>query len=99
MRTIHRTTLSALAALSLLAAYLVTAAAAAARPVQPAEHPGFPNLGPVTSQVEPSSTIVTTGSPWWTFALIAAGAALFAVAASLLATRLHHRSATRRAIV
>jgi hypothetical protein len=42
---------------------------------------------------------VTTGSPWWTFVLIAAAAALVAVAATLLATRLYHRSATRPAIV
>ena len=99
MRTIHRITVSTLAALSLLAAYLLTAAAAAAGPVQPPERPGFPDLGPITSQVEPSSTIVTSGSPWWTFALIAAAAALVAVAATLLATRLYHRSTARPAIV
>jgi ABC-type branched-subunit amino acid transport system permease subunit len=100
MRTIHRITVSTLAAFSLLAAYLLTAAATAvAGPVQPHERAGFPDLGPVTSQVAPSSTIVTTGSPWWTFVLIAAAAALVAVAATLIVTRLYHRSATRPAIV
>jgi hypothetical protein len=102
MRTIRHITVSTLAALSLLAAYLLTAVAAAAGPVQPHEGNGFPDSAAavaVPSQVAPSSTIVTTGSPWWTFALIAAAAALVAVAATLLVTRLYHRSATRPAIV
>ena len=99
MRTIRYITVSTLAALSLLAAYLVSAAVAVAGPVQPPERPGFPDLGPVTSPVAPSSTIVTTGSPWWTFALIAAGAALVAGAATLLVTRLHHAPAARPASV
>ncbi len=98
MRTIRYITVSTLAALSLLAAYLLTAAAAVAGPVQPPERPGFPDLGPVTSPLAPSSTIVTTGSPWWTFVLIAAAAALVAVAATLLVTRLYHRPAIRPVI-
>jgi ABC-type branched-subunit amino acid transport system permease subunit len=99
MHTIRYITGSALAAISLVVAYLVTAAAATAGPVQPPERSGFPDPGPVTSQVVPSSTIVTTGSPWWTFVLIAAGAALVAVAATLLVSRLRQQSVTRPAIV
>jgi len=101
MRTIRYITVSTLAALSLLAAYLVSAAAAVAGPVQPHEGNGVPDSAAavaVAPQVAPSSTIVTTGSPWWTFVLIAAAAALVAVAATLLVTRLHRRSARRPVI-
>jgi hypothetical protein len=94
MRTIRHNTTSTPAPISLLAASLPTAGAAAAGPVQPPERPGFPDYGAVTSQVAPSSTIVTTGSPWWTFALIAAAAAVVAVAATLLVSRLHRATAT-----
>jgi hypothetical protein len=88
MYTIRRTTTATLALLSLAAAYLAAAATASAIP-----HPlpaGGQGTIPVQPNPAPTSVVVTTGSPWWTFVLVAAAGVAFAVITSLLISRLRH---------
>ena len=88
MYTIRRTTTATLALLSLAIAYLAAAAAASAIPILPPG--GIQGAVPVQPNPAPTSVVVTTGSPWWTFVLVAAAGAAFAVGAALLIARLRH---------
>jgi len=83
MCTIRRITTAALAMLCLATASLWAAAAAIAVPIEPpAGGPGLPQP-PVVPQVPPTSTIVTNGSPWWTFVVVAAVTAAVTAATAL----------------
>jgi hypothetical protein len=77
MTTIHRIATCTVAALTVAAAYLLTASAASAsrQPLQPDN----PISGPPQTGSGRTTTIVTTGSPWWTFVLVAAAGATFAL--------------------
>jgi hypothetical protein len=85
MTTIHRIATGTLTALTIVAAYLLTASAASAsrQPLQ-SDNP-FP--GPQTGSGG-TTTIVTTGSPWWTFVLVAAAGATFALCLAAAARKL-----------
>ena len=85
MYTVRRITTATFALLCCVIACLVTATAAAAGPTQPVDHPGFPQVQP--PQVQPTSTVITNGSSWWTFALAAAIGAVVAVGIVLLVAR------------
>src|SRR6266496_2871566 len=88
MYTIRRTTTATLALLSLAVAYLAAAATASAIPILPPG--GIQGNVQVQPTVTPTSTVITTGSPWWTFVLVAAAGAAFAVVTGLLIGRLRH---------
>ena len=88
MYTIRRTTTATLALLSLAVAYLAAAATASAIPILPPG--GIQGNVQVQPGVTPTSTVITTGSPWWTFVLVAAAGAAFAVVTGLLIGRLRH---------
>jgi hypothetical protein len=88
MYTIRRTTTTTLALLSLAVAYLAAAATASAIPILPPD--GIQGNVQVQPSVTPTSTVITTGSPWWTFVLAAAAGAAFAAAIGFLVARLRH---------
>ncbi len=88
MSTIRRTTTATLALLSLAVAYLAAAATASAIPILPPG--GIQGTIPVQPNPAPTSVVITTGSPWWTFVLVAAAGAAFAVVTGLLIGRLRH---------
>ena len=92
MTTVRRLTVQILAALGLIAGYLATAAVASASPAPVSDGDGFPAV-PVAPTGTPTSTIVTTGSPWWTFVLVAVAAIAVTVLAGMLMGKLRHRSA------
>ncbi|HSR92595.1 MAG TPA: hypothetical protein VLK88_14925 [Gemmatimonadales bacterium] len=91
MITARRLTVLLLAA-GLIAGYLATSSLATASPAPVDDGKGFPAV-PVAPVGTPTSTIVTTGSPWWTFALVAAAAIAVTVLATVLVGKLRHRSA------
>jgi hypothetical protein len=86
MTTIHRIATSTVAALAIVAAYLLTASAASASR-QPLG-PDNPFSGQPQTGSGGTTTIVTTGSPWWTFVLVAAASIAFALCLSVLVGRL-----------
>ena len=92
MTTVRRFTVQLLAALGAVAAYLTTAALAAASPAPVNDGNGIPAV-PVTPTGGPTSTIITTGSPWWTFVLVAAAAIAVTLLAAMLVGKLPHRTA------
>ena len=86
MTTIRRITASTVAALTVVAAYLLTASAASASR-QPLG-PDNPFSGQPQTGSGGTTTIVTTGSPWWTFVLVAAAGAAFALCLAAVLGRL-----------
>lgn len=92
MTTVRRLTVLLLAALGLIACYLATAAVAPASPAPVNDGDGFPAVS-VAPTGTTTSTIVTTGSPWWTFVLVAVAAIAVTVLAAMLIGKLRHRSA------
>lgn len=99
MYTIRRITTATLALLCLLAACLSAAATASAVPIEPGA--GVQGAVPVPPQPTPTSTVITTGSPWWTFVLVAVAGAAFAAGIGFLVARLRHarHGADRRPLV
>jgi hypothetical protein len=88
MTVIHRTTAAFLGTLASLGALLI--AASAARP-GPAPDP---QPGPVSQTTPPTMTIVHSGSPWWTFVLVAGAAIAATLLVASLVSRIRHRVAT-----
>ena len=75
---------------------LATAAIAVASPVDPNDGNAFPTSVPQSPTVPPNTTIVNSGSPWWTFVLVAAAAVAVTLLVSLLISRLRrHDAATQ----
>lgn len=93
MHRIRRAATAILAPVGLLAAYLTAAASASAVPIEPGG--GVQGSLPVPASATPTTTVITTGSPWWTFVLVAVAGAAFAVIASLLITWLRHTKTAR----
>jgi hypothetical protein len=78
MTVIHRTTATALAALAGLGALLIAASASTA---QPAPDPPYP--GPASTPTSPPTVVIVhSGSPWWTFVLVAMAAVIIPVLAT-----------------
>jgi hypothetical protein len=86
MYTLRRTTAATVALLCLLATYLSAAATASAVPIEPGA--GIQGAIPVQPNPTPTSVLITTGSPWWTFVLVAAAGAAFAAVTGLVVGRL-----------
>lgn len=99
MNTIQRITTSTIAAVTLLATYLLTAATASASPAPVNDGSGFPPPNYGTSGTGGvTTTIVNTGSPWWTFALVAAAGVASAAGAAVLISRVRHHKPARLAV-
>ncbi len=89
MTTARRVHVLLFATVTIVAGYLVGARSAAASPASPNDGNGFgpPQIG---STPAPFTRVVTTGSPWWAFVLVAAAACAVTVLAVLLVIRLRH---------
>ena len=99
MNTIHRIATGTVAALAILAAYVLTTATATATrpPVNVGDGYSRPDGGTGgTGGV--TTTIVNNGSTWWTFVLVAAAGVAFATGIAMLLSRLRHRRSTRLAV-
>ena len=89
MTVIHRTTATALAALANLGALLIAASAATA---QPAPDPPYP--GPASTPTSPPTVVIVhSGSPWWTFVLVAIAAVAATLLVAWLVSRIRHHTA------
>jgi hypothetical protein len=89
MLTARRLTAPALLALSLVLAYLAGSAAAGARPAPPADG-GY--VGP-TLPSPPTVVVTHTGSPVWTYVVVALAAAVLTLALAWAVTRFRHPQA------
>jgi hypothetical protein len=88
MLTARRLTAPALLTVTLALAYLATATAASAMPAPP------PDGGYVGQPPLPPTTVVThTGSPMWTYVVVALAAAVLTLALAWLVARLRHARA------
>jgi hypothetical protein len=83
MATIQRIAASTVAALTVIGVYTASAASASRRPLESDN----PFSGSPTGHGG-TTTIVNTGSPWWTFVLVAAAGAAFAVCVAALVGRM-----------
>lgn len=88
MYSIRRIAIATVALLCLLAAYVSAAATASAVPIEPGA--GLQGAIAVPSQPTPTSIVISNGSPWWTFVLVAVAGAACAFATALLVSRLRH---------
>jgi len=85
MLTTRRLTAPALLTLTLALAYLATAATASARQAPPADG-GY--VGQPTTH--PTTVVTHTGSPMWTYLVVALAAAVLTLALAWTVTRLRH---------
>ena len=74
MTVIRRITATVLAAVGTVLGLLAAASVAAASPVSPNDGNGFPTSVPQPPTGTPTNSVVDSGSPWWTFVLVAAAA-------------------------
>jgi hypothetical protein len=97
MTIIRRITATVLATVGTVLGLLAVASVAAASPVSPNDGDGFPTTvsRPPTGT---TSTVVNSGSPWWTFVLVAAAAVAVTLLVALLVSRIRqHSTATQLA--
>jgi hypothetical protein len=87
MAVIRRITASVIATVGTVVGLLAAAAAAAASPAPPNDGNAFPSV-PQAPATTPTTTIVNSGSPWWTFVLVAAAAIAVTLLVSLVVSRL-----------
>ena len=93
MIVIRRITATVLATVATVLGLLAAAAAGAASPVDPNDGNGFPTSVPQAPTGPPNTTIVNSGSPWWTFVLVAAAAVAVTLLVGLLISRLRRHDA------
>ena len=97
MTVIRRIATTVLATVGTVLGLLAAASVASASPVSPNDGYGFP-----TSVTQPptgtTNTVVNSGSPWWTFVLVAAAAVAVTLLVALVVNRIRqHSSATQLA--
>jgi hypothetical protein len=96
MTALRRLITAILATVGTVAGLLVTAALAAATPAPVNDGNAFTASVPQGPATTPTTTIVNSGSPWWTFVLVAAAAVAVTLLVSLLVSRLRrHDPATQ----
>ena len=94
MTVIRRITATVLAMVGTVLGLLAAASVAAASPVSPNDGDGFPASVPQA----PTNTVVNSGSPWWTFVLVAAAAVAVTLLVALVVSRIRqHSTATQLA--
>lgn len=93
MTTIHRATIGLLTLLAVTAGYLITTATASAIPIEPGG--GVQGGLTVPPAGTPTRTVITTGSEWWQFLLVAAAGAAFATLVAVMTARLRHLRSAR----
>jgi hypothetical protein len=91
MTVIRRLITTVLTTVGTIAGLLVAAGAAAAAPAPVNDGNAFPPV-PQAPATSPTTTIVNTGSPWWTFALVAAVAVALTLLVILAASRFRRHS-------
>ena len=94
MAVIRRITVTVLATLGTATGLLVTAAIAAATPAPVNDGNAFTASVPQGPATTPTTTIVNSGSPWWTFVLVAAAAVAVTLLVILAVSRMHRHAAT-----
>ena len=94
MTTIRRLITTVLATIGTIAGLLVTAAVAGAAPVPVNDGNAFTASVPQGPATTPTTTIVNSGSPWWTFVLVAAAAIAVTLLVMLAVSRMHRHAAT-----
>jgi hypothetical protein len=93
MTVIRRIIAAALAAVATVVGLLAAATASVAAPAPPNDGNGFP-AAPQSPADAPVTTIVNSGSPWWTFVLVAAAAIAVTLLVSLLISRIRRHTAS-----
>jgi hypothetical protein len=97
MTVIRRITATVLAMVGTILGLLAAASVAAASPVSPNDGDGFPASGP-QAPTGTTNTVVNSGSPWWTFVLVAAAAVAVTLLVALVVSRTRqHSTATQLA--
>ena len=97
MTVIRRTTATVLATIGTVLGLLAAASVAAASPVSPNDGDGFPTTVPEVP-MGTTNTVVNSGSPWWTFVLVAAAAVAVTLLVALVVSRIRqHSTATQLA--
>ena len=94
MTAIRRLITTVLATVGTVAGLLVTAALAAAAPAPVNDGNAFTASVPQTPATTPTTTIVNSGSPWWTFVLVAAAAVAVTLLVIRAVSRMHRHAAT-----
>ena len=92
MTAIRRVTATVLATVATVIGLLAVAGTAAAAPGPINDGNGFPSV-PQAPSTTPTTTIVNNGSPWWTFALVAAAAIAVTLLVSLAISRIRRNAA------
>jgi len=97
MTVIRRITATVLAMVGTVLGLLAAASVAAASPVSPNAGDGFPASVP-QPPTGTTNTVVNSGSPWWTFVLVAAAAVAVTLLVALVVSRIRqHSTATQLA--
>ena len=94
MTAIRRLITAILATVGTIAGLLVTAAVAAATPAPVNDGNAFTGSVPQGPATTPTTTIVNSGSPWWTFVLVAAAAVAVTLLVLLAVSRMHRHTTT-----
>jgi hypothetical protein len=94
MTAIRRLITTVLATVGTVAGLLVTAAVAAATPAPVNDGNAFTASVPPGPATTPTTTIVNSGSPWWTFVLVAAAAVAVTLLVIRAVSRMHRHAAT-----
>jgi hypothetical protein len=94
MTAIRRLIATILATVGTVGGLLVTAALAAATPAPVNDGNAFTASVPQAPATTPTTTIVNSGSPWWTFVLVAAAAVAVTLLVILAVSRIHRHAAT-----
>ena len=94
MTAIRRLITTVLATVGTVAGLLVTAALAAAAPAPVNDGNAFTGSVPQGPATTPTTTIVNSGSPWWTFVLVAAAAVAVTLLVIRAVSRMHPHAAT-----
>ena len=94
MTAIRRLFTTVLATVGTVTGLLVTAAIAAAAPAPVNDGDAFTASVPQGPATTPTTTIVNSGSPWWTFVLVAAAAVAVTLLVIRAVSRMHRHAAT-----
>lgn len=94
MTAIRRLITTVLATVGTVTGLLGTAAIAAAAPAPVNDGNPFTTSAPQTPASTPTTTIVNSGSPWWTFVLVAAAAVAVTLLVILAVSRTHRHTTT-----
>ena len=98
MTVVRRITATVLATVGTVLGLLAAASVAAASPVSPNDGNGFPTSVPQPPTGTPTNPVVDSGSPWWTFVLVAAAAVAVTLLVGLVVSRIRqHSTATQLA--